>query len=139
KYQELGYELYTYEQRQINATLVGDRSLNSQIDSLSPFYDLDLIKLCLSLPDKYKMNMLLYFDWLKKFHPRALRYPWDKIEMQPNNKYKILYGQKFKKYYNGGKKYLGVKYDSMNPYNQWLKEDPKIIKTMDRILEVELD
>ena len=32
KYQELGFELFIYEQRQINATLVGDRSLNNHID-----------------------------------------------------------------------------------------------------------
>lgn len=106
KYQERGLELYTYEQRVINATLVGDRSLNGIIDNISPFFDLELINFCLSLPNKYKASQMIYFDWLKKYHRRALSYPWDKIEMLPNNKYKIIYGKKFKKYFNGAKKIL---------------------------------
>ena len=138
KYQERGLELYTYEQRVINATLVGDRSLNGIIDNISPFFDLELINFCLSLPNKYKASQMIYFDWLKKYHSRALSYPWDKIEMLPNNKYKIIYGKKFKKYFNGAKKYFNLKYDSMNPYNEWLKKDITIIRTLDAIFEAEI-
>jgi len=138
KYQDLGFELFIYEQRQINATIVGDRSLNDTIDNVSPFYDLELINFCLSLPNKYKANQMIYFDWLKKYHSKALSYPWDKIEMLPNNRYKIIYGKKFKKYFNGAKKYFNLKYDSMNPYNEWLKRDITIIRTLDTIFEVEI-
>src|SRR5699024_389217 len=115
KYQELGIELFTLEQRQINATLVGDRSLNTLIDCVTPFFNLDLISLCLSIPDKYKRNQVIYFDWLQKYHPRALSYHWENIQMKPNNKYKIIYGKLYKKYFNGAKKYFGLNYDSMNP------------------------
>ncbi len=138
KYQERGMELYTYEQRVINATLVGDRSLNGVIDNISPFFDLELINFCLSLPNKYKASQMIYFDWLKKHHNRALNYPWDKIEMLPNNRYKIIYGKKFKKYFNGAKKYFNLKYDSMNPYNEWLKKDLSIIEALDAIFETEI-
>lgn len=138
KYQDRGLELYTYEQRVINATLVGDRSLNNVIDNLSPFFNLELITFCLSLPNQYKANQLIYFDWLKKYHNRALQYPWDKIEMLPNRKFKIVYGKMFKKYYNGAKKYFNLKYDSMNPYNEWLKDDLTIIDTLDSIFVTEI-
>ena len=138
KYQELGIELFTLEQRQINATLVGDRSLNTLIDCITPFFNLDLISLCLSIPDKYKRNQVLYFDWLKKYHPRALSYPWENIQLKPNNKYKIIYGKLYKKYFNGAKKYFGLNYDSMNPYNTWLRNDPSIIQTLDAIFEKEI-
>lgn len=139
KYEERGMELYTYEQRVINATLVGDRSLNDIIDNISPFFDLELINFCLSLPNKYKANQLIYFDWLKKYHKRALKYPWDKIEMAPNHSLKIIYGKKFKKYYNGGKKYFNLKYDSMNPYNEWLRNDETIIQSLNTIFETEIN
>lgn len=138
KYQELGIELFTLEQRQINATLVGDRSLNTLIDCVTPFFNLDLISLCLSIPDKYKRNQVIYFDWLQKYHPRALSYHWENIQMKPNNKYKIIYGKLYKKYFNGAKKYFGLNYDSMNPYNTWLKNDPSIIQTLDAIFEKEI-
>lgn len=138
KYQERGLELYTYEQRVINATLVGDRSLNDVIDNVSPFFDLELINFCLSLPNKYKADQLIYFDWLKKYHGRALQYPWDKIEMLPNHKLKIVYGKMFKKYSNGAKKYFNLNYDSMNPYNEWLKNDATIIQTLNAIFETEI-
>lgn len=137
KYQNLGYEVYTYEQRQINATLVGDRSLNNVIDNYSPFFDIGLINLCLSLPDKYKKHQMVYFDWLKKYHKRALSYPLDKIDMKPNNKYKIIFGMQFKKYFNGAKKYFGLNYDSMNPYQVWLKRDPKLMTQLDDIFNDE--
>lgn len=132
KYQEVGYEVYTYEQRVINATLVGDRSLNNVIDNYSPFFDRELINLCLSLPNKFKTNQMIYFDWLKKHHPRVLDYPWDKINMKPNSKFKIVGGMFIKKYVNGAKKYFGLEYDSMNPYHIWLK-DKLLMERLDGI------
>lgn len=139
KYQKLDLELFTYEQRIINATIMGDRSLNNTIDNASPFFDLDLINFCLSLPSNYKKHQMIYFDWLKKYHKQILKYPWDKIEMTPSNRFKIIYGKKIKKYINGGKKYFNLKYDSMNPYHQWLIKDLSIINTLDNVLESEIE
>lgn len=36
------------------------------------------------------------------------------------------------------KKYFNLKYDSMNPYNEWLKRDITIIRTLDTIFEEEI-
>lgn len=138
-YQDRGLELFTYEQRVINATLYGDRSLNNYIDNLSPFFDFELLNFCISLPNEYKKNQMIYFDWLKIHHKRALNYPWDKINMLPNNKYKIIYGKQFKKLTNGAKKYFNYKYESMNPYGQWLIKYPIIIKTLDEIVNSEIN
>ena len=137
KYDTLGYELFSYEQRMINATIYGDRSLNDSIDNNSPFFNQELINFCISLPSSYKTNQMIYFDWLKKHHPRALDYSWDKIDMRPNSKFKIIYGKMFKKYINGGKKYFNLNYESMNPYGQWLKKFPVIIDTFDHIVSAE--
>lgn len=139
KYQELGYEIYSYEQRQINATLVGDRSLNNVIDNFSPFYDLDLINFCLSLPSDLKKNQIIYYDWLKKYHRNILNYPWEKIQLKPNSRFKIIYGKYYKKYFNGAKKYFHLNYDSMNPYAVWMKKHPFILETLNRILAEEIE
>jgi len=139
KYQDLGYEIYSYEQRQINATLVGDRSLNNIIDNISPFYDLDLINFCLSLPSDLKKNQMIYYDWLNKYHKNILNYPWEKIQLKPNNKFKIVYGRYYKKYFNGAKKYFHLNYDSMNPYAVWIKKYPFILETLNQTLNEEID
>ena len=138
KYQKRGYELYIYEQRQINGTIMGDRSINHLVDSLSPFYDAELIQFCMSMPHEYKQYQKIYFDWLKKYHPTIVSYPWDKIEMKPDRYWKIKYGKLFKKYYNGLKKYLNWHYESMNPVGLWLKENPGILKTLNRIFDTEI-
>lgn len=139
RYQDLGFDHYAIEQRLINANLVGDRSLGNHIDTISPFFDLDLINTCLGIPLNKKGGRRMYYDWLKKYHPEVLQYPYEKIYMKPNTKIKMVYGHFFKKYYNGAKKYFNLKYDSMNPYNQWLREDPTFLKKMDFILETEID
>lgn len=139
KYQDQSFDLFIFEQRNINASLIGERAMQGTIDSLSPFSNLELIKMGLSIPEKYKANQMLYFDWLSQYHPQILKYKWEKIEMRPNRKYKIILGKNFKKYFNGAKKYFGLKYDSMNPYNQWLKDFPEIIQTFDNILEEEIN
>ncbi len=138
KYQNRGYELYIYEQRQINGTIMGDRSINHLVDSFSSFYDADLIQFCMLLPNDYKKYQKIYFDWLKKYHPQVVGYPWDKIEMKPDSYWKVKYGKLFKKYYNGLKKYLNLNYESMNPVGLWLKENPVILQTLKRIFETEI-
>lgn len=139
KYQSLGYDMYNIEQRQINATLIGDRSLNNTIDNTSPFSDVELIKLSLSLPDEFKKNQMIYYHWLKKYHPEVLNYPWEKIQMRPNSAFKMKYGRLYKKYFNGAKKYFNLKYDSMNPYGHWLKKYPEILNTLNEIFCREIE
>jgi len=139
KYQDLNYDLFNIEQRQINATLFGDKALNSIVDSVSPFMDLDLVNYCLSLPDKYKKNQILYFAWLNRYHRNILNYPWEKIQLKPNNKFKIVYGRYYKKYFNGAKKYFHLNYDSMNPYAIWIKKYPFILEALNQTLNEEID
>ncbi len=137
RYQQSGYELYSYEQRQIHATIMGDRSINHMVDTISPFYDKELIRFCMALPNTYKKNQKIYFDWLKKYHPQILNYPWDKINMKPTNRFKIKYAKLFKKYANGARKYFNWNYESMNPYGTWVKQNKSIIRTLDKIVETE--
>lgn len=124
---------FTYEQRQVNGTLMGDKVFNNFIDIASPFYDQAFLELMLSTPTALKLNQRIYFEWLKNKHPKIINYKWDKIGLKPNSSFNIIYGRLAKRYINGGKKYLGLNYDSMNPINTWLKNDPTILKEFDRL------
>lgn len=135
KYQELNFDIFNIEQRKINATMNGDRALHHFIDNISPFTDFDFINYCLSLPDKYRVNQIIYFHWLSKHHKNILEYPWERIGMKPNSSFKVNYGELYKKYFNGAKKYFNLKYDSMNPYAQWVKKHPFLLESLDNILE----
>ena len=133
RYRDKNYELYSYEQRQINGTLTGDRVASNYIDHISPFYDTELIDFMFSLPSKFKVNQNIYFKWLEQRHPQVLKYEWEKIGLRPNTHLKRKYGGLMKKYVNGGKKYFNLPYDSMNPISNWISQDKKIAETLDSI------
>lgn len=133
KYQNTDYEIYTYEQRQVNGTLAGDSTFSNFVDQVSPFYDLDLINYILTIPNKYKLNQQIYFSWLKEKHPNILDYKWEKLGMKPNSSFNLNYGRLIKKYVNGGKKYFNLRYDSMNPIGTWFAENPNHLLEFDKI------
>lgn len=133
RYKNEDYELYSYEQRQINGTLMGDRLASNFIDHVSPFYNLDLIKFMLSLPTEYKKNQKIYFDWLQEYHPDTLKYKWEKIGRKPNSNINLKYGAIYKKYTNGGKKFFNLRYDSMNPIANWMASNSSMGK---KLLEI---
>lgn len=135
QYNHTDKDLFTFEQRQVNGTLMGDKMFNNFIDIASPFYDKEFVNLMLSVPVKYKINQQIYFEWLKIKYPQILNYKWDKIGLKPNSTFNLKYGRLVKKYVNGGKKYLGLNYDSMNPINSWFKNNPKILKEFDSLFQ----
>lgn len=134
-YQNTDNDAFTFEQRQVNGTLMGDKVFNNFIDIASPFYDRKFLEIMLSVPTRFKINQQIYFDWLNAKHPKITNYKWDKIGLKPNSNFNIKYGRLFKKYFNGGKKYLGLSYDSMSPIHIWLKSDLSILKEFDRLFE----
>lgn len=134
-YNHTDFEIYAFEQRQVNGTLMGDHLFNNFIDLSSPFYNTELIDFCLNIPNKYKTNQSIYFKWMKTKHPDLLNYRWEKIGLKPNSDFKINYGRLIKKYVNGGKKYLGWNYDSMSPISTWFKQDPTILGHFDRLFK----
>src|SRR5699024_5549478 len=138
-YQNSDNDNFTYEQRQINGTLMGDKVFNNFIDIASPFYDQKFLELLLSIPAKYKINQQIYFECLKAKHNQIVNYKWDKIGLKPKNNFNIKYSRLVKKYINGGKKYFGLPYDSMSPVNIWLKKDPHILKEFDKLFDENID
>lgn len=137
-YEGTNNELYSYEQRQINGTLMGDRSISNIVDHVSPFYDRDLIEFCLSLPERFKINQRIYFEWLNSNHSYVTKYEWDKIGASPSSTRKIYCFRLWKKYFNGGKKYFGLNYDSMTPFSKWLRNNTSILRSIEKIFNEEI-
>jgi asparagine synthase (glutamine-hydrolysing) len=135
RYQDKNYELYSYEQRQINGTLTGDRVASNYIDHISPFYNRELIDFMFSLPAKFKVDQNIYFKWLEERHPKILKYEWEKIGFKPNKPLKRRYGGLIKKYVNGGKKYFNLPYDSMNPISNWVSQEKSMLENLNSIFE----
>jgi len=130
---------FTFEQRQVNGTLMGDKVFNNFIDIVSPFYNKEFLELMLAVPTTFKINQQIYFEWLKIKHPEILNYKWDKIGLKPNTSFNIKYGRLAKRYINGGKKYFGLPYDSMHPINIWLKNDPTILIEFNRLFNENIE
>jgi len=138
RYNNTDYELYAYEQRLVNCTFAGDRTANNFVDHASPFYDIDLNSLILSLPNSYRLNQRLYFTWKNNYHPEILNYKWEGAGVKPTSLSKMKFGTLYKRYYNGFKKYFNLDYDSMNPIGNWIKQDPTILERLDTIFHQEI-
>lgn len=132
-------EVFSFEQRVVNGTLFGDNVFSNFVDQTSPFFDLDLLKYSFTIPDKFKKQQQIYFLWLKEKFPQILNYKWEKIDLKPNNNFNLKYGRIMKKYVNGGKKYFNLRYNSMNPIGNWLKENPLILKRFDELYQENID
>ncbi len=139
KYQNSDYEIYVYEQRQVNGTLLGDTMVSNFIDQVSPFYDMDLINYILTIPNEFKLDQKIYFSWLKVKHPNILDYKWEKLGMKPNSQFNMKSGRLIRKYVNGGKKYFKLRYDSMNPIDTWFIENPQILKKFDTVFNANIN
>lgn len=139
RYEGTDHEIFAYEQGIVNGTFYGDHIANNFIDLAAPFYNKDLIDFCLNIPNEYKTNQWIYTKWMQKKHPKLVEYPWEKIGLKPNSDFNVKYGRFYRKYLNGGKKYLGLKYDSMNPITTWIRQNPEILQTFDRLFAENID
>lgn len=119
-------ELFSYEQRQVNGTLNGDRMCAHLIDIASPFYNRSLISFALSIPNEFKKNNRLYTEWIRNKHPFLFDYKWDKAGITPKNKLitnSAIYYSKVKKYVQ---KLFRIPSSSMNPFEYWYSNNSNL-------------
>lgn len=120
-------EAFSYEQRQINNTINGDRLCAHIVDIQSPFYDKQLIQFCLSLPDEFKVGKKLYTEWIRKKHPTMFSYTWDEAGIRPpKSKLITSLAILINKYYGYAKRIMGHDRSPMNPYSSWIKDNQQL-------------
>ncbi len=123
---EQGAEMFSYEQRQFNGTLNGDRMMTHLIDSASPFYDRELLQFCLNIPKELKKGQRIYLDWFNNKHPKIANFQWQKTGVKPSSFLKTEVAFFKKRVINKVYSKLGKQYDNMNPFIVWFKENPKL-------------
>ena len=139
RYRNNNYELFSYEQRQINGTLYGDRAIYNITDTSSIYYDRKLIEFSLSLPDSIKLNEKLLINWLKEKHPTILQYKWSKCGTKPSSMFKINTGKLLKGINSRTRRLLKLNYDSMNPFDLWFMNNPAILKNLDNLFQQNIE
>ncbi|RLD75716.1 MAG: hypothetical protein DRJ10_14765 [Bacteroidetes bacterium] len=137
-YQYLTYEQFVYEQKAINGTLNGDRTLSHFADLASPFYDKDLIKFCLTIPDIFKQNEAIYIEWMNKYHPKLTMYKWEKAGVKPSNVLKVKTGVFIKNSKVALKRKMGI-HSGMNPFEKWAKSNSLIMLNLDNVYKSNLE
>ncbi len=128
-------ELFSYEQRQINGTLNGDRKCSHLVDFVSPFYDRHLISYCLSLPNHLKKNKRLYIEWIRSKHPTFFNYTWDAAGIAPRNRVHTFISRRTTRFKNALMKKLLKSKNSMNPFDLWIYENEKLRKEIRKLKE----
>ncbi len=126
-------EMFGYEQRVMNGTLNGDRTLSNFTDMISPFYDRELIEFCLTIPDTFKKNEAIYLDWFNTKHKQISKYKWESAGIKPNNIVQVKYAKQFKRYKNAFLRRIGLNINDMNPFDIWLRRNNEILKNLDSI------
>ncbi len=132
-------ELFSYEQRQINGTLNGDRKCSHLVDFVSPFYNRQLISYCLSLPDYLKKNKRLYIEWIRSKHPTFFEYKWDAAGVIPKHRVLTFLGTRTTRLRNAFINRFLKSRNSMNPFELWFHQNKNLDPAIKKIKEENID
>jgi len=71
-------EIFNLYSRGFSGMNLGTPSiLQEYTESFSPFYDLDFMEYCLTIPIKYRKHYDIYFKWILKKYPQAAEFKWE--------------------------------------------------------------
>ncbi len=124
-------EFFIYN-RAINGANSGLNSIYNFTETFSPFYDIDFMNFCFSIPQEKRINHNIYKKWIIKKYPKAANYIWESSkqlitknnltikykgnDLSVNDVFKIMKA-KFIKNQNS---------NHMNPVDYWYKENKKL-------------
>ncbi len=72
-------ELFEFYSRGFTGANQGLLAIQQKTETFSPFYDLDFLEFCLSIPLEYRIGHSIYKSWLKEKYPKAAEYVWENI------------------------------------------------------------
>ena len=135
-------EIYKFYNRGFNGANQGLTVAQENFETYSPFYDLDFLEYCLSIPVEFRFNHYIYFKWILSKYPQAGNYIWEKIngkitdwKINIFNK-QILIKRLPQKTFNYVLKKLKLKHslnskNHMNPLDYWYNNNKDLKKFMD--------
>jgi len=128
-----------------NQGLIGDMGYT---ETYSPFYDIDFIQFCLSIPVELRFGHRLYKKWILTKYPEAAKYIWEKDKVPASYPYWIkIKGNQIplKEIPNkilGKLGYIKQGMESknhMNPLQYWYNTNPELKKFMDDYFDASIE
>lgn len=134
--------------RGINGANSGLVTAQQYTETVSPFYDIEFLEFCLTIPIKIRSGHSLYRDWVIQKYPRAAEYIWETTKKPLNTKIKkpmvltighkkiplksiwpiILHKAGLRERFS--KKKITSK-KTMHPFNYWYENDPELREFFD--------
>jgi asparagine synthase (glutamine-hydrolysing) len=127
-------EISNFYYRGFSGANNGDLLAFEYSETFSPFFNIDFMKIALSIPLKYRFNHNLYKKWILKKYPLAANYIWEKIGAKINEpvlqigKRNIPYSQLIKKTITKLSNILNgyTSNKSMNPIAYYIKTNNEL-------------
>ncbi len=124
------YEQFCFYQRGFNGINDGLKGIQKFTETISPFYDVDVLEFALKIPLKHRSKQQIYKKWILKKHPEAADYIWEKTGEKISVPSISLQNKEitFKKLLNRFK-FVKKGYNSvynMNPIEYWLRTNNEL-------------
>lgn len=126
-------EMFAFYEKCINAVFNGFRITEQFTEFSSPFLHVDFLDYAMRIHPELRYKQRIYLEWMNQRLPNFSKYPWEKYGLVP--RYPLFFMEWFAKFRDLEKTYLKPRRVSMNPTDYWLKSNPLLSKTFDRIFE----
>lgn len=136
-------EIFKFYTRGFNGANQGLLVVQEFGESYSPFYDLEFLEYCLTIPVELRFNHKIYKKWIIKKYPNAANYVWEKTGGKITDKSVNILGKNIllsklpKKIIDFVLKRIGVKRlllntkNHMNPLDYWYNNNQNLKKYLD--------
>lgn len=132
-------ELFCMYQRAFNGANDGLMTIQQYTETMSPFYDIDLLNFAMTIPVKYRSKQKIYKKWILNKYPDAANYIWEKTGEKINtpsiyvkNKEVTVHKIITKLLLKSGLKTSGYKSkNNMNPIEYWMSTNEKLKQYLD--------
>lgn len=129
-------EIFKFCTRGMQGILSSHCTRRNYTEVVSPFIDVDFLSLCFSIPLAYRVNHRLYFAWIQKKYPDALKVPSTRAKLATQFDrsmnllklvyHRLMYELKIRLKEVGVIKTFRAPYNSMNPFRYWYTTRPEL-------------
>jgi len=129
-------EIYMYNVRGFLGAMSSHIMRRNYTEVASPFFDIDLLEFCMSVPLRLRINHVFYSRWIKEKYPDTARIPWATTGLLPGaSQWRVRMKSRILNRTRMLKKALGIpltaKEKGMNPLDEWFNENPVIRQVWD--------
>jgi len=153
-YEYPNQEIFCLYTRAFTGANQGLLDFQEKTESVSPFCNVEFLSFCYTIPVELRYKHGLYFEWILKKYPGAANYIWEKTKRKITEREQIvkLFGKRLPKehfrevLFKAFLKRIGihiprkdlqarVSAPSMNPLDDWYRNNPEIKSFMDHYFE----